>query len=169
LRNRLLASQGGFTLLEVLIAMAIMIMTLASIMSVESSSINASAKAKQLNVVAMLAKNRMVKLEYEFESKTFDEFAKSGSGTFEAPYNDYQWKFEVKEIKFPQLNVGGTPGSNGVSDTIEQMTSLVTKFLSDAIREVSVTISWQRSGKDQSFSIATYWVDLNHEFSLSQQ
>ena len=43
---RCFRSQAGFTLLEVIIAMAIMVIALASILDVESGSINASIRTK---------------------------------------------------------------------------------------------------------------------------
>ncbi|MGK5085945.1 type II secretion system protein, partial [Bdellovibrionota bacterium FG-2] len=99
------AKDAGFTLLEVMIAMAIMLIALASILAVESSSINATHRAKQLNIVAMLAKGRMIKLESEFEGKSFSEFRKEDGGTFVEPYQDYRWTYKVKELAFP--NIGG--------------------------------------------------------------
>jgi type II secretion system protein I len=86
LKNNFFRNPQGFTLLEVLIAMAIMALALSSILSVESGSINASARAKQMNIVAMLVKNQMIKTEYEIEGKSFDEVEKEKSEAFEAPY-----------------------------------------------------------------------------------
>lgn len=176
-----LKGEQGFTLLETMIAMAIMLVAFAAIMAVESNSINATTRAKTMNVVAMLAKNRMVQLEYEFEGKTFDEFKKENSGTFEEPYQDYRWKTEVKEIKFPPLTIpgskqgdssGATPGpaggAEGATDAVELLTKLITQYLSKAVREVTVTVLWKKGGGEQSFSVSTYWVDLNHEFQLSE-
>jgi hypothetical protein len=44
----------------------------------------------------------------------------------------------------------------------------MSSYLSKAIREVTVTITWQRGSGTQNFSVSTYWVNLNHEFSLSE-
>ena len=178
LENKLAINERGFTLLETIIALAIMVIAFASIISVESGSINAAIKSKQLNVVGMLAKNKMIDTEYEIEGKVFEEVKKEDSGAFPAPYEDYHWKTEVKEIKFPALNFSGAAGDKkGASasqapagqDMSEMMTKLVTQYLSKALREVSVTISWKKGSSDQKFSLSTYWVDLNHEFQLQEQ
>ena len=50
----------------------------------------------------------------------------------------------------------------------EMLTKLVTNFLSKALREVTVTISWKKGAGEQSYAVTTYWVDLNHEFQLSE-
>jgi general secretion pathway protein I len=176
----LVRNNEGFTLLEVIIAMAIMVLALSSILAIESGSINASARAKQMSVVAMLARNEMIMTEFDFEGKTFDEMEKEKTGQFEAPYSDYGWKREIKEIEFPPINPaaaapnadGSQASSNNDQDNganVDTMAKLITQFLSKSIREVSVSVLWKKSGKEQSFTVATYWVDLNHAFDLTQQ
>lgn len=163
---------SGFTLLETIIALAIMVLALASILSIESNSLNASMRAKQMNIVAMLAKDKMVEVEYEIEGKTFEEVKKENAGAFEEPYSDYRWTWVVKELEFPNLNLapagGAQGGEGGQSDITELLTRLVTNFFSKALREVTVTVFWRKGGGEQSFSVSTYWVDLNHEFQLSE-
>ena len=163
-------SSAGFTLLEVLIAIAIMVTALTTIFTIEGSSIGASAKAKQMNVVAMLAKNKMIETEFDIEGKSFDEIEKEKTGPFDAPFEDYTWKRTVKELKFPNLGGGGgSKGSNEAEDQATEMISkLISNYLSKALREVTVTVVWKRGGKDQTFAVSTYWVDLNHAFELSE-
>ena len=160
----------GFTLLEVIIAMAIMVLAFASILAVEQGSINASARAKQMNVVGMLAKNQMVETEFKIEGKTFDEVRKEEAGTFPEPYSDYRWTTVVKELKFPKIGTGG--GAGGKAEQEGQMTDMLTKlltnFLSKAIREVTVTVFWKRGKGEQNFALSTYWVDLNYEFKITE-
>lgn len=172
-----LLSQAGFTLLETLIAITIMTLAFASILMVQSNAIQSSARAKQMNVVAMLAKNVMVQSELEIEGKTFDEVKKEHTEQFKEPFQDYTWTRIIKEIEFPSLGAsgGGGGGANGggASDDAgqdqmsEQLTKLVTQFFSKAVREVTVTVSWKQGKGEKSFSLSTYWVDLNHEFQLS--
>ncbi len=176
--KRLLSDESGFTLLEVLIAITIMLISFASILTIESQSIVASSKAKEKNIVTMLAKNKMIESELEFEGKTFEEFKSEESGQFEEPYTEYTWTRTVKEIEFPELNVtsasGGNDGADGTGANggntvqIEQMTKLITQYLSDAVREVTVTISWNRGNTPQKYSVSTYWVNLNSEFKTTQ-
>lgn len=157
----------GFTLLETMIAMTIMVIAFSSILMVESASINTSTKAKQMIVVAMLAKRTMIESEYKFQGKTFEEFKKEEAGEFEEPFKDYKWTRIVKEIEFPQLAVGSGSG-DGETTVVETLTKLLTKFLSKAVREVTVTIRWKKGSGEQSYAVSTYWVDLNHEMALSE-
>jgi general secretion pathway protein I len=166
----------GFTLLEVMIAMAIMVVSFASILMIQSNALDSAGKARQMNVVSMLAKGLMVETEYAVEGKTFEEFKKEEAGQFKDPYQEYTWKREIKEIKFPNINVGANPGAaegnasaeSGTTEATEKITKLMTQHLSKAIREIVVTITWKRGKGTQSFTLSSYWVNLNHEFSISE-
>lgn len=162
--------RSGFTLLEVIIAVTIMVMAFAAILSVESNSINATTRAREINIVTMLARGKMVELEYKVEGKTFEEVRSGEEGGFEAPYENFHWKTEIREIKFPNMDFGNGKGDkeDAGSQYAEQLTKLVTKFFTKAIREMVVTISYKRGGGDMSYTVSTYWVNLNQEFETSE-
>jgi general secretion pathway protein I len=178
---------SGFTLLETLIAVTIMLIAFAAILGIQSNSINATIRARSVTTVAMLLKDQMVQTEAEIQGKSFDEVKKEDTGNFPPPYNnDYRWTRVIKEIEFPSLNMNsaGPSGSSttsasgsssnkggnqeGATEMIDLITKLVTQFLSKALREVTVTVYYKTGGKEMSYSATTYWVDLNHEFQLSQ-
>lgn len=172
------SNNRGFTLLEVIIALSIMVLAFASILAIESNSINATIRSKEMNMVAMLARNQMTDLEFKIEGKTFDEVKKEDGGTFAAPFERFRWQSAVKEIKFPNIGGGGGNGAGGAgaagakkeedgaqAQVAEMITKAITNYFSKAIREVSVTIFWKRGSNEVSYSVSTYWVDLNHEFN----
>ena len=184
--NSLVNNQKGFTLLEVMIAMAIMLVAFSSILMVQSNGLQSSTRAREINTVAMLMKQQLVETEFAIENKTFDEVKKEESGQFKEPFQDYTWKREVKEIKFPNLTSlagagagadasasGGSSSSSSDSNQsgnamADQMSRLVTNYLSKAIREVSVSVSWKRNASSQKISISMYWVDLNSAFQITE-
>lgn len=171
-RKKPLLNNRGFTLLETMIALTIMVLAFSSILMVESGSINTSTKAKQMNIVAMLAHNAMVDTEYKLEGKTFNEMKKEESDHFPEPFQTYTWKRTIKELKFPRLNLSAaqkkTGDTGGEDQGVDLLTKLITKFMTQAIREVTITVSWKKGEGEQNFSVSTYWVDLNHEFSHTE-
>ncbi len=171
----------GFTLLEVMIAMAIMLVAFSSILMVQSNGLQSSARAREINTVSMLMKQQLLETEFAIENKTFDEVKKEDAGQFKEPFQEYSWKREVKEIKFPNLtslaNAGGdasasagssSSDSNAQGGVAEQMSRLVTNFLSKALREVQVSVTWKRNNSNQKISISMYWVDLNSAFQITE-
>lgn len=171
---RLRSDESGFTLLETMIAMAIMVVAFASIIMVESSSLDASYRAKQLNIVSMLAKNIMIDTELLIENKSFGEVKTEETGAFGDPYQEFSWKREVKEVEFPNLNPGGggegdkSKDDSNDKDAGNTLSKLITQFLSKSIREVVVTVSYKKGPGEQKYQVAMYWVNLNNDFSLSQ-
>lgn len=169
--NGFAADDGGFTLLEVMIALALMVVSFAAILSIQSNSISVTEKARNMNIATMLAKRAMVEAELELKGKTFREVKEEDGSNFEAPYQDFRWTRTIKEIEFPSLNFaspgGGEEDGSGQNSQVEQLAQLIQKFFTDSIRELTVTVYWPRGDGEQRFTLSTYWVDLNHEFSLT--
>ena len=163
-------SQVGFTLLEVLIALAIMSVAFGAIIMLESRNMEAMERAERMNVVTMLAQNKMIEIESEFEGKKFDEISAEESGQFDSPYDEFRWTKTVEEVEFPNLlqtqDSDEGPDGGRVSSFQRSMGQLITKFLTDSIREVTLTIYWPKGTGEQSTDISTYWVDLENDFSL---
>ncbi len=176
------STSAGFTLLEVMIAMTIMVLCMASIFQISSTSIGAVEKVKNFNLIASMARNKMQETEFEIEGKSFTDMTKEESGTFEGPdFQDFRWQREIKEVEFPNLaslgkaqggegeDSGGSPSSGGGNSDIAGMIGKnVTDYLSKSVREITITIFWKRAGGELKYSLSTYWVDLNHEFSITQ-
>lgn len=69
----LIFDSKGFTLLEVMIALAIMLVAFSSILAIQSSSMNSALKARQIHEVSVLARNAMIMTEVEIAGKKFEE------------------------------------------------------------------------------------------------
>ena len=162
-------TSAGFTLLEVMIAITIMTIAFSAILSSQSSAIQLTVKTKELNIAAWLAKNIMVQSEILLEGKPFGELDKSKSESFEAPFSNYKWTREIKEIKFPDFTQpeekkNGT--KEGVTDSMNLLVKTMTKFISDSIREMVVTVTWTRGKGEQRFQVSTYLIDLDAKFDF---
>jgi len=147
-----------------------MVIAFGSIFSIQSSAIQITGRAKQTNTIAMLLKNSLTQAELEVQGKKFDEVSKEKSGNFEPPFESYSWSWKIKELEFPNLIGRSTAQessepTDGSSDIIGK---LVTKFLSQSVRQIEVTVKWKQFEKEQSYSGTTLWVDLNHEMALNE-
>ena len=127
----------------------------------------------------MLARSKMIETELAIEGKKFSEVKDEESGVFKEPFQDYSWKRKVSEIKFPNLNFKSSSDDDAVSsnsnssgqgntDVGALMSSLVSQYLSKALREIRLTITWKRGSGTQDFTLAMYWVDLDTQFELTQ-
>lgn len=115
----------GFTLLEVLIAIAIIAIALTSLFSSQSSSLSLAIEAKFNTTSTLLA--REIVAEYESGVRPFvgDE------GDFGEEFAGYTWQAEVEEASFEQLDLGGGDRP---------------------LYRVDLTISWNDSNHSSSFT-----------------
>jgi hypothetical protein len=122
-----------------------------------------------MNTASMLAKNTMIEAEAEVQGKSFTEIAKEKAGQFPTPHDQFAWKRRIKEVKFPKLIQGSSGGGeeNKKSQTEEQFGLLLSKYLSDAVREIEVEISWTQGKGKQTYTLSTYWVDFDAKFQMS--
>lgn len=170
----------GFTLLEVMIALAIMLVAFSSILAIQSSSMNSALRARQIHEVSVLARNAMIQVEVDIQGKKFDELPPEFSTPCDENFPDYTCTRKVKEVKLPNLaglsksaqGDNGSSASNTEEDEknsamLEQMTKVITNFLSKAVREVTISVSWKRGEKTQNYDVAMYWVDLNSDFNIN--
>lgn len=111
---RFLFSAEGFTLLEVLIAVAIIAIALTGLLGSQTQSVTLANEAKFNTTAALLAKEKMAQLELEgFQGLTHD------TGDFGDEFPGYRWELDV-----------GTP----VFDEIDNVT--------DFLKQADLTLYW---------------------------
>lgn len=87
----------GFTLLEVMIALAIMALALTAIVGINGNAITQHAYSKRVTVATMLARSKLADLESEFYKEGFDsQFDQRVVGDFsEEGWKDFAWEAEI--------------------------------------------------------------------------
>jgi general secretion pathway protein I len=92
----------GFTLLEVMIAMAILSGALTWLVVGVSRNIKAENHAKLITTGTLLARQRMIDLEDELREKGFGEFEKEQTGNFEDKgFARFTWRAIVDKVELP--------------------------------------------------------------------
>jgi prepilin-type N-terminal cleavage/methylation domain-containing protein len=92
----------GFTLLEVMIATAILAGVLTWVTVGLVRSVRAENHAKMLTTATFLARAKMSDFEDELYEKGFGEFDKETSGGFEdRGFSKFGWKITVDKVEFP--------------------------------------------------------------------
>lgn len=88
---------GGFTLLEVMVALAILALALTAIVGINGNAIRSHGYAKRVTVATMLARSKMADIESKYIEEGFtSEFDQVMEGTFEEEgWSDYRWKAEI--------------------------------------------------------------------------
>lgn len=147
----------GFTLLEVMVAIAILAMSMTAIIGLTGSAMMKSARSEKLLVATMLARQKMTDVELTLRKGMLKgEFPdeKSEDGEFEDPFKEYLWKMEIRRVELP-APITGEKGS--VQDIVGKQFS---KELGQTVREVKLSVLWKERGEEQSLDIVTHIVKL---------
>lgn len=82
---------GGFSLLEVMIALAIMATALLALLSLANRSIGVQDRLQKTTRATLLAQQKMAELE------TADQLPLETEGVFEEPFEQYRWRLEFEQ------------------------------------------------------------------------
>ena len=92
--------QKGFTLLEIMIAVAIIAIALTTLLGSQSQSVSFANSAQFETMAALLAQSKMSELVIE------DSFSLSGNnGDFGDDFPGYTWEAEVNDIIVEEIDV----------------------------------------------------------------
>lgn len=91
----------GFTLLEVMIALAIVSIALISLLSLGNRSVAAQNRVQRVTQATLLAQQVMA--ETEISSRQGKLARQRQEGRFAAPYADYRWRLDFAETPLPSV------------------------------------------------------------------
>jgi general secretion pathway protein I len=96
--------ERGFTLLEVMVALAVLALALTAVSDVVGGALRNHVRARQLDVATMLARGKLAEIEAGYEQEGFRDFDQKQEGTFEAEgHAEVKWLAEALK---PQVELG---------------------------------------------------------------
>lgn len=100
--------QGGFTLLEVMLALGLLIGALTVLLLGTGANIQRSQNAYMMGVAADLARAKIYDLEEKMLEEGFQELDLEEEGTFsEEGWPRIKWKVKIEKIELPNLETMG--------------------------------------------------------------
>jgi type II secretion system protein I len=151
-------NKKGFTLLEIMLALAIFAMAVSAVVGFNARGYVNEARARRLTVAVELARQKMVDAQLDVEKEinkgAFPE-EKTDEGEFERPFEDYRWKMEIRKVELPMPPLG-----EEANEMMKQMMETITKQISESVRELKLTISWKEMERERSFSVVTHIAKL---------
>ncbi|MCM2264528.1 MAG: type II secretion system minor pseudopilin GspI [Desulfuromonadales bacterium] len=91
----------GFTLLEVMIALAIVSVALVALLSLGNRSVAVQTRLQRLTQATLLAQQKMA--ETEVSSRQGKLERRRQEGNFSAPYAEYRWRLDFAETPLPSV------------------------------------------------------------------
>ena len=151
---------AGFTLLEVMIAIAILAFSLMAIFNLQSTSLMGSARAQRVSIATLLARQKMAQVLLDIEAGIpkgeFPEEKEDGGSFEEERYPDYFWKLTIRKVDIPP-----PPLPEGGAEALSQVFTIVSDELSKSTREVHLSISYKESEEEEeAISLVTHVVKI---------
>lgn len=105
----------GFTLLEVMVAVAIMALSLTAIFSSEAGAIKMAARARRTGIAALLARCKMGEVEEQLAIEGLPALMDSGSDACceDAEVDGFGCEWEIQPIVMPDTMFMGEEGEDG--------------------------------------------------------
>ncbi|MFP7753283.1 type II secretion system minor pseudopilin GspI [Thermodesulfobacteriota bacterium B35] len=121
--------QAGFTLLEVMVAVAILAIALVTLIGSQSQSVSLAGLTRFDTTASLLAAGKMTELQLA----GFDDLT-DGEGDFGEQFAGYRWKVSVTDLTADDT---GIEGSDNMLKRVDLTVSLVAeKDLSYTLREI---------------------------------
>lgn len=94
----------GFTLLEIMVALAILGTAMIALLGLANRSIAVHARLQHLTQATLLAQQKMSVSELEARKSGVSQLADS-SGEFPEPFTDYHWRIKIGGTPLPSVQM----------------------------------------------------------------
>jgi len=170
-------AESGFTLLEIMVAVAILASTLVVLLSIVTNNVRSTNHAKMTNAATFLARTKMVEVEAQILDLGFTDNDESKSGTFrDLGYPQFRFDTLIERIELPsdlaqKARDQSTTETKDSKDPMSMLTGfmggMMASFidpvrlgLQESVRKVTVRVLWDEHGRrDQTLEVVQYLTD----------
>lgn len=156
----------GFSLLEALVAMAILSGALILLSNAWGGAFRSIKKGKQQHEVALLLERKLTELDLEFRNKPLTEIPDEREEDFGKDYPEARWKMKSKKFEFPDLTPMLKSDKENADPMVEMLFKTLGETINKSVKEVKVTVMFKDGKKTKEFSAVTYFVDYDQAPSL---
>jgi prepilin-type N-terminal cleavage/methylation domain-containing protein len=176
--SRTVRPEGGFSLLEVMVALAILAMALVVLVGITTDNVRNTQHAKMVTVATFLARAKMAEVEDLVLDDGFTDNDEEEEGDFaDQGWPDIKWKTSIEKVELPpdlaqQTQEAAQGQMEEHSDNpLAAMAGFMGGFMStliepirvgleESVRRVTVKVSWHEVGRpDRSFEVDTFLTD----------
>ena len=165
-----MSHRRAFSLIEVVVALGILGFMLTALFSLQATAARSVTYSRNVQMAALLAKDKMLELEWMLRKDGFRLGEATLSGDFgEAEAPEIQWAAEIRKVE-PEALMNQANDLGGVHPLAAQAFPIfghLGKMLSEQLREIRLTVSWKEGRYDESFEVVTHVVHLGRPRSVA--
>jgi general secretion pathway protein I len=175
-------ASAGFSLLEVMVAIAILALSLVVLVRITTNNVRAAAHARLVTSAAFLARAKLASMEDDILSIGFTDSDQEDAGDFtDEGFPHFRWQSLLERVELPtdatqkaqeaatETTQEATTGTstNPMMALTGMMGGLMSTLiepirvgLQESVRRVTVRVLWNEMGRpDQSFEVFAYLTD----------
>lgn len=171
------SEQAGFTLLEVMLALAILALGLTMTSESQQMSMRQVSRAKMMTIATLLAREKMIEVEDELFEEGFSEFDEEDKGDFGRDFKRFSYKLNIEKVELPAaadtdgLSQTLTEGAGGEGEgagggmaalggqMIGQYLEMIRSVIEQSIRRVTLDVIWKEGRRERSITVSCYYTD----------
>jgi len=170
------ASTGGFSLIEVMVSLAILAMALVVLARVVTANVSAANHARLTTAATFLARTRISMMEQSLLEYGFAEMDGEDTGDFsQEGFPAFRWYTNIERIELPvdstQKVQQAASKSTQSNNPMEMLSGFMGGFmatlmdpirlgLQESVRKLTVRIKWNEAGKpEQFFEVVSFLTD----------
>jgi type II secretory pathway pseudopilin PulG len=170
-------AENAFTLLEVMVAFAILSLTLTVLLGIVTNNVRATNHAKQTTAATFLARGKMIEIEDEILYNGFSSDTETEKGTFkDEGFPRFSWETSIERVELPSDLAQKTKDqaddkSKEAKDPMSMMTGFLGGMMSsfiepirigleESVRRVTVRVIWDEASRpEQTVEVVQYLTD----------
>lgn len=169
----------GFSLLEVMVALAILSVGLVTLVQVQARSAELAIQARELTVATMLARGKLYDCQTDLAKRGFSIGDYDEEGNFDDEgYPTFFWECHAYKPDMPTGDIGDTSGAasafglGGAADAsggnpgdeagmgfLAPVLSQLAKVMGESIRELVVVVRWGSGDEQQEMAVTTHVIE----------
>lgn len=151
--------QGGFTFIEVLLAITLFVIAAVVVVDLTRGSVRATQDLKDVTTATWLLKKTITELETKVETEGFEKACyKKKEGKFEAPYEKFSWITNCNQIDFKLSESAAalmnnnqdskTEKANQEDQILKMILNVSSDYISKSMREIHAEVHWVQGKKN---------------------
>jgi prepilin-type N-terminal cleavage/methylation domain-containing protein len=169
--------RAGFTLLEVMVATAILAMTMGVLLEIVTNNVRATNHAKLTTAATFLARGKMIDVEDRVLENGFTDNNEDDRGSFkDQGHPQMRWDWAIERVELPTDMARKTQDqahdqSMSAKDPMSMMSGFLGGMMSsfiepvrigleESVRRVTVRVSWDETARpNQTIEVVQYLTD----------
>ena len=168
--------EDGFSLLEVMVSLAILGMALVIVSRVVTGNVRVTNHSRMTTAATFLARTRISMMEQSLLEYGFAEMDGEDTGDFsQEGFPSYRWYTNMERIELPADSTQKVQQAASTATTstnpMEMLSGFMGGFMStlmdpirlglqESVRKLTVRVKWNEAGKpEQSFEVVTFFTD----------